>query len=137
MYRFLAPLTPDDVEAIAALAYVEMLEAGLRRVAEFHYLHHQPGGAPYADLAEMAARIAAAAARDRDRPDAAAGALRQGGSGGVPLAGGAAALRLRPRRSSCGCATARRPSGCRPDAALGVAPHSLRAVAPEALAARS
>ena len=39
-----------------------MLEAGYASVAEFHYLHHQPGGAPYADPAELAHRIAAAAA---------------------------------------------------------------------------
>src|SRR5215218_8008666 len=63
MYRFLDRLTPDDVEAIAAWAYVEMLEAGFTAVAEFHYLHHAPDGCPYANLAEMAERIAAAASQ--------------------------------------------------------------------------
>src|SRR5271170_1017909 len=61
MYRFLDRLTPDDVEAIAALAYVEMLERGFTRVGEFHYLHHDPKGAAYADPAELASRIVAAA----------------------------------------------------------------------------
>jgi formimidoylglutamate deiminase len=61
MYRFLDRLTPDDMEAIAALAYVEMLETGYTHVGEFHYLHNDPAGRPYDDLAEMAARIAAAA----------------------------------------------------------------------------
>jgi cytosine/adenosine deaminase-related metal-dependent hydrolase len=61
MYRFLDHLTPEDVEAIAALAMVEMAEAGFAAVAEFHYLHHQPGGAAYDHPAEMSARIAAAA----------------------------------------------------------------------------
>ncbi|MEO7169215.1 MAG: formimidoylglutamate deiminase, partial [Sphingomonas sp.] len=61
MYRFLDRLGPDDVEAIATLAYVEMLEAGFTRVGEFHYLHHDPDGRRYADPAEMAARVAAAA----------------------------------------------------------------------------
>ena len=61
MYRFLAHLTPEDVEAIATLAYAEMLEGGFTRVGEFHYLHHAPDGAPYADRAEMGVRIAAAA----------------------------------------------------------------------------
>ena len=60
MYRFLARLTPDDVEAIAAFAYMEMLESGFTIVGEFHYLHHDIDGRPYADLGEMAARIAAA-----------------------------------------------------------------------------
>ncbi len=61
MFRFLDALTPDQVEAIAALVQMEMLEAGFATNVEFHYLHHQPGGVPYDNLGEMAERIAAAA----------------------------------------------------------------------------
>uniref|UniRef100_UPI00286C9291 amidohydrolase family protein n=1 Tax=Phenylobacterium sp. TaxID=1871053 RepID=UPI00286C9291 len=61
MYRFLERLGPDEVEAIAAQAYVEMLEAGFTRVGEFHYLHHDRDGSAFSDPAEMAARIASAA----------------------------------------------------------------------------
>jgi formimidoylglutamate deiminase len=61
MYRFASLLTPDDVEAIAAQTFVEMLEAGFNGVAEFHYLHHGADGRAYADPAELAARIVAAA----------------------------------------------------------------------------
>src|ERR1700742_5002618 len=61
MYRFLDRLSPEDVEAIALLAYIEMLETGFTRVGEFHYLHHDPTGAPYANVAEIAERIVAAA----------------------------------------------------------------------------
>src|SRR5215211_1930545 len=61
MYRFLREITPEDVEALAAHAYVEMLESGFTAVGEFHYLHHDPDGRPYANLAEMAERIAGAA----------------------------------------------------------------------------
>jgi len=60
MYRFLDRLSPDDVEAITAQAYAEMLEGGYTRVGEFHYLHNDPDGARYDDPAEMAARIVAA-----------------------------------------------------------------------------
>ena len=60
MYRFLDRLTPDHVEAIAAYVQMEMLEAGYATNAEFHYLHHQPGGRPYDTLAELSHRIAAA-----------------------------------------------------------------------------
>ena len=42
---FLDQLTPEHVEAIAALVFMEMLEAGYGAVAEFHYLHHAVGGA--------------------------------------------------------------------------------------------
>ena len=61
MYRFLDRLTPDDMEAIAALAYAEMLETGYTHVGEFHYLHNDANGRAYSDPAEMAARIVAAA----------------------------------------------------------------------------
>jgi len=49
MYRFVAHLTPDQVQAIAALTFMEMQEAGYAAVGEFHYLHHAPGGTAYAD----------------------------------------------------------------------------------------
>jgi formimidoylglutamate deiminase len=61
MYRFALTVTPPQVEAIAGQLYVEMLEAGFTRVGEFHYLHHDADGRPYANLAEMATRIASAA----------------------------------------------------------------------------
>jgi formiminoglutamate deiminase len=61
MYRFVDRLTPDDMEAVAAMAYMEMLETGYTHVGEFHYLHNDAEGRAYADPAEMAARIAAAA----------------------------------------------------------------------------
>jgi len=62
MYRFALAMTPDDVEAVAAMLYARMLEAGFTRVGEFHYLHHDRGGNHYADIGEMAGRIAAASA---------------------------------------------------------------------------
>ena len=61
MYRFALEMTPEDTEAVATLLYVEMLEQGFTRVGEFHYLHHDRDGAPYANPAEMATRIARAA----------------------------------------------------------------------------
>ncbi len=62
MYRFVARMTPEDVEAITAQSYVDMLEAGFTRVGEFHYVHHDVDGKDYSNPAEMATRIAAAAA---------------------------------------------------------------------------
>ncbi|MDZ4814627.1 MAG: formimidoylglutamate deiminase, partial [Pseudomonadota bacterium] len=63
MYRFAGCIGPDELRAIAAQLYVEMLESGYTSVCEFHYLHHQPNGVPYADPAEMS-RALIAAARD-------------------------------------------------------------------------
>ena len=61
MYRFLDRLGPEEIESITAFAQMQMLEAGFAAVAEFHYVHHQPGGAPYDHLAELSCRIGAAA----------------------------------------------------------------------------
>ncbi|HEV2540452.1 MAG TPA: formimidoylglutamate deiminase [Frateuria sp.] len=48
MYAFAASVGPDELKAIAAQLYVEMLKAGYTQVCEFHYLHHRPDGLPYA-----------------------------------------------------------------------------------------
>ncbi len=128
MYRFLDHLTPDDVEAIATLAYVEMLEAGFTRVVEFHYLHHDADGRPYANSAEMAVRIAAAAAATGIRLTLLPVLYAHGGFGGQPAATGQRRfindvdqfLKLH-EASAKAIATL-------PGSVLGLAPHSLRAV---------
>lgn len=51
MYALARRITPADIEAIATLLYVEMLEAGYTSVCEFHYLHHGPDGRPHDDPA--------------------------------------------------------------------------------------
>ena len=61
MYDFLGKLDPEDLEAIAAQLYMEMLKGGYTAVAEFHYLHHDKNGNLYDNPAEMSARIIASA----------------------------------------------------------------------------
>ena len=61
MYEFLGKLDPEDVEAIGAQLFMEMLKGGYTAVAEFHYLHHDKDGAHYDNPAEMSDRIIAAA----------------------------------------------------------------------------
>jgi len=61
MYAFAQCITPDDLHAVAAQLYVEMLQAGYTHVCEFHYLHHAPDGKPYADPAAMSHALIAAA----------------------------------------------------------------------------
>jgi formimidoylglutamate deiminase len=61
MYSFAARIDPEDLHAIAAQLYVEMLKAGYTHVCEFHYLHHAPDGKPYADPAAMSRAIIEAA----------------------------------------------------------------------------
>lgn len=129
MYRFLDILDPDDIEAIAAFAFVEMLESGYSSVAEFHYVHHQPGGTPYANLGELSERIAAAASASGIGLTLLPVAYAQGGVDGRALAGGQ--LRFgndveRFSKLAQAAEKAARQTG--PDAGFGVAPHSIRAV---------
>jgi formimidoylglutamate deiminase len=88
MYRFVGRLEPADVEAIAALAYVEMLEAGYTSVAEFHYLHHQTDGRPYADCATMSAAVRMAAERTGIRQLLLPCLYQAAGFGPLPAMGG-------------------------------------------------
>ncbi|QOW23964.1 formimidoylglutamate deiminase [Lysobacter sp. H23M47] len=62
MYRFADRFTPESLYAVAAQLYAEMLEAGYTTVCEFHYLHHGPGGKPWADPAAMSSALVEAAA---------------------------------------------------------------------------
>ncbi|MEX5719560.1 formimidoylglutamate deiminase [Geodermatophilus maliterrae] len=62
VYAVAAALTPDSYHALARATYAEMALAGITCVGEFHYVHHGPGGAPYADANAMGQALLAAAA---------------------------------------------------------------------------
>ncbi|GAA4682480.1 formimidoylglutamate deiminase [Phytohabitans rumicis] len=62
MYEVAGRLTPDTYRALARATYAEMALAGITCVGEFHYLHHDVGGTPYADPNEMSAALVEAAA---------------------------------------------------------------------------
>ena len=128
MYRFLDQLTPDDVQAIAAQAMVEMAEAGFAAVCEFHYLHHPAGGGTYADPAEMSARIVQAAQETGLGLTHLPVIYEQGGVDGRALAGGQLRFGSTPEVFARVLEGADRALAGMPDAVLGVAPHSLRAV---------
>lgn len=61
MYRLVGKITPTQLGIIARQLYIEMLKAGYTSVAEFHYVHHDHNGQPYADRAELALQISQAA----------------------------------------------------------------------------
>ncbi|WP_031068404.1 formimidoylglutamate deiminase [Streptomyces sp. NRRL S-118] len=61
MYQVASRLTPDTYHALARAVYAEMALAGITAVGEFHYLHHAPGGTPYADPNAMGEALIAAA----------------------------------------------------------------------------
>ncbi len=142
MYRFTASLTPEQVEAIAAFVFLEMQESGYASVGEFHYLHHQPGGAPYDDLGELSSRIAAAADETGIGLTHLPVLYTYGGAGQVPLEAGQARFgnsvdRFNALVEKAEAAVSALADDCR----VGIAPHSLRATSPDdlqaVLAARS
>ena len=128
MYRFLDRLTPEDVEAIAAQVMVEMAEAGYAAVAEFHYLHHQPGGVAYATLAEMSERIVNAAEETGFGLTLLPVLYQRGGCDGRALASGQMRFGTEPERFARLWEGAAQAVSRLPDGVTGVAPHSLRAV---------
>lgn len=134
MYRFLQHLTPDQIEAIAAMAFVEMQEAGFAAAAEFHYVHHQPDGTPYTRLSELSDRIFAAAAETGIGLTHLPVLYTYGGVEGQMLQGGQLRFangteRFLKLAADCRDSLAHLPS----DARCGVAPHSLRAVPVQAI----
>ncbi|HSV34509.1 MAG TPA: formimidoylglutamate deiminase [Ramlibacter sp.] len=63
MYGVALRITPGQLEAVAAFLYAELLRAGYTQVCEFHYLHNDPQGRPYADPAEMSLALVRAASQ--------------------------------------------------------------------------
>ncbi|HET6221962.1 MAG TPA: formimidoylglutamate deiminase [Dongiaceae bacterium] len=133
MYGFVGRLTPDQVQVIASQLYVEMLKSGYTAVGEFHYLHHDPEGRPYADIAELSERIIAAASATGIGLTHLPVLYAFGGFGGKPAGAGqrrflndaGGILRLINRLLQRHHAN--------PQIRIGIAPHSLRAVTPELL----
>lgn len=134
MYDFLQVITPSDLQAIAELVQMEMLEAGFTSVCEFHYLHHQTGGAAYDSAAEMSERIVSAAVNTGI------------GLTHLPvlyMQAGADGRNIEEKQFRFGCDLDRFheiTSGVSeilknapPDCNAGIAPHSLRAVPASAL----
>ncbi|HEY0331397.1 MAG TPA: formimidoylglutamate deiminase [Rhodopseudomonas sp.] len=135
MYRFVGRISPDDIEAVAAQAYVEMLEKGFTRVGEFHYIHHDISGAAYDNIAELAERIAASAQATGIGLTLLPVFYAHAGFGGRDPS----PAQRRFVNSIDGFArlleASRRAVAAVPGAVVGVAPHSLRAVSADELAA--
>ena len=135
MYRFVERLDPQDVEAIAALAYIEMLEAGFTRVGEFHYLHNDRDGKAYGDAGELAQRIAAAAQASGIGLTLLPVLYAHSNFGGRPPNPGQRRFVKDIQGFGRLLEASRRAVASLEDAVVGIAPHSLRAVTAEELSA--
>ena len=135
MYKFALSMTPDHVEAVAAQLYMEMLEAGFGRVGEFHYLHNDRDGSHYGNIAEMAERIGAAAALTGIGLTLLPVFYAHSGFGGqAPIDGQKRFIHSLDSYERL-MQGAQNVVDRLPGAVLGIAPHSLRAVTGDELAA--
>ena len=134
MYRFLDRITPEQITAIAAQAFMEMQKAGYASVGEFHYIHNQGGGARYDDPAELSLRIIEAAGQTGIGLTHLPVLYTYGGIDQSPLEGGQLRFFNDPESFADIVARARKAaSALHHDAQVGIAPHSLRATSAEGL----
>ena len=133
MYGFALKLSPDDLEAVAAQAYVEMLKAGFSCVGEFQYLHHQPDGSPYDEPAEMSLRCISAAEQAGIAITMLPTLYNYSGFGGQAANAGQRRFVNDADRFLEIYQTLNAVCGANPLRRLGISPHSLRAVTPELL----
>jgi formiminoglutamate deiminase len=130
MYAVAERLDPESYLALARATYAEMALAGVTTVGEFHYLHHGPGGVPYADPNEMGRALIAAAAEAGVRVTLIDSCYLHGGIG-VPAEG----AQLRFSDGSADAWVKRVDDLAESESArIGAAIHSMRAVDPEAAA---
>ena len=128
MYALAATLDPDRYRALARATFAEMALAGITLVGEFHYLHHGPGGVPYADPNEMGHVILHAAAEAGVRLTLLDTCYLQGGIDEPLLP---AQARFRDAGADGWCARVDELRAT-PAARIGAAIHSVRAVDPPA-----
>lgn len=131
MYRLVGRLSPEQMEVIARQLYVEMLKAGYTAVAEFHYVHHDPAGRPYADPAELALCISRAARDSGIGLTLLPVLYSHAGFGGLPPNEGQ--RRFIHSTDSYLALQQRLREALPADQGLGLCFHSLRAVTPDQL----
>lgn len=128
MYRAAGSHDPESVFAVTLACYREMLRAGITCVGEFHYLHHAPDGRPYADPNELSRQVIRAAEVAGIRLVLLEVFYARAGAGRAPLP---------EQRRFCDDsvdAYLQRVEVLRGEGvAVGIAPHSVRAVPREAL----
>lgn len=134
MYQFANRITPDQLLAIATWLYIEMLEAGYTSVCEFHYVHHDQAGQPYADDATLAHCLLQSARQTGMGLTLLPVLYQTSGFGATPPNDGQRRF-VRTTDNMLRLLERLTPTAQAQGARLGLAPHSLRAVPPEALAA--
>lgn len=130
MYAHAASLDPESIYQVSRIAYEELRRAGVRTVGEFHYVHHQPDGTPYADRVEMSAAMISAA-RDEGLRICLARVIYHRAAHDKPVEG--VQRRFADASLEDALADVERlwaEYADQPDVRVAIAPHSVRAVPP-------
>lgn len=134
MYEVAAELDPERIYQISRVAYEELRRAGIRTVGEFHYVHHQVDGTPYADRTVLSEAVIQAARDEKLRICLLRVVYHRAGPGQE-------AAGVQRRFSDARLETALRDveelasrHAASDDVRIGIAPHSVRAVPPAWLA---
>ncbi|MCB1434083.1 MAG: formimidoylglutamate deiminase, partial [Alphaproteobacteria bacterium] len=133
MYDFALRLGPGDLEAVAAQLYVEMLKAGFSIVGEFQYLHHQPDGSAYDNVAELSLRCLAAAEQAGIAITILPALYAFGGFGGQKSVDGQRRFINGAERFLSIYSALEEESKGHALRRVGISPHSLRATTPDLL----
>ena len=128
MYSIAQKLNPEQLESVAAMLYSEMLRNGYTHVAEFHYLHHQPGGTNYEMPAEMGRRLIAAAKETGINITLIPIYYRNGGFGKEPASNQMRFISADPDKYESLLADTRKGIEQLEFGNLGIGAHSIRAV---------
>ncbi|MES2484885.1 MAG: formimidoylglutamate deiminase, partial [Bacteroidota bacterium] len=131
MYGLALTLSPEQMQAVATMLYSEMARHGYTAVAEFHYLHHDKNGTPYANLAEMGERLVAAAKTAGIRITLVPMFYQQGGFGQAPLERQKRFISNTIEDYYKLLAATEKVVQNQPHANVGIGIHSLRAVKPQ------
>ncbi|NBS57191.1 MAG: formimidoylglutamate deiminase [Betaproteobacteria bacterium] len=127
MYKFAGRITPQQSMAVARHLYIEMLKSGYTAVAEFHYVHNDPTGQPYANPAEMSLAHVAAASEAGIAITMLPVLYSNGNFGAAPLGPRQQRFRTGPEDILATVRAVRKAAAGHADLNCGVAPHSLRA----------
>ena len=133
MYKFVLVLEPAEIRSIAEFLYAELLTHGYTSVGEFHYVHRDPSGAAYADVAELACLMLHAAETTGIGSTILPTLYSYGGCGGQPLTNEQRRFATTPEEIDSIVRTLKGTLSTLDGAhRVGVAAHSVRAVDPKA-----
>ena len=131
MYSLAESLTPESIYSISKIAYAELARRGVKTVGEFHYVHHQLDGTPYAERTVLSEAVVRAARDEGLRIALLRVVYHRAGAGKAPSGAQRRFSDARLEDAFADVETLGAKFAGQADVVVGIAPHSVRAVPPE------